>query len=110
MDTMNAIPSKKVLEIDTFIFASTVNSKEVLEKYTKLWDEIKNQIETINGDKPIKYKKSFMKIRFKSDDDLPLGKILSIPSMILVVRSVFQEVNNYYPQVRLYECPYEFEY
>ena len=59
---------------------------------------------------PIKYKRDFMKISFGSDDDLPLGKILIIPKMIIVVRSVFQEDNNYYPQVCLYECLYEFEY
>ena len=48
-----------------------------------------------------------MKIRFESNDDLPLGKILSIPSMIIVTRSVFQEDNKYYPQVYLHECAYE---
>ena len=49
-----------------------------------------------------------MKIRFKSDNDLPLGKILNIPSMIIVTRSVFQKGNKYYPQVYLHECLYEF--
>ena len=39
-----------------------------------------------------------MKIRFESDDDLPLGKILNIPACVIIVRSVFQENNNYYPQ------------
>ena len=53
------------------IFASTDKNKEALEKYTELCDEIKNQIETINGGKPIKYKKDFMRIGFESDDDLP---------------------------------------
>ena len=38
-------------------FASTDKNKEVLEKYAELWDEIKNQIEVINGGKPIEYKK-----------------------------------------------------
>ena len=74
----------------------------MLEKYTELWDEIKNQIETINGGEPIEYKKDFTKVRFEPDDDLPLGKILSIPSMIIVTRSVFQEGNKYYPQVCLH--------
>ena len=42
------------------IFASTNNNKKVLRKYKKLWDEVKNQIGTINGGKcnsiePIKY-------------------------------------------------------
>ena len=40
-----------------------------------------------------------MKIEFESDDDLPLGKILSILVCIIVARSVFQENSNYYPQV-----------
>ena len=34
-----------------------------------------------------------MKIIFESNDDLPLGKILSIPVCVIVVRSVFQEDN-----------------
>ena len=60
------------------VLASIDKNREVLKKYKKIQDKIKNQIETINGGKPIEYKKDFMKIRFESDDDLPLGKILSI--------------------------------
>ena len=64
----------------------------------------------IRGNKPIDYGKNFMKIKFESDDYLPLGKILSIPVCIITVGSVFQENNNYYPQVHLYECLYEHEH
>ena len=49
-----------------------------------------------------------MKIRFELDDDLPLGKILSISCRIIIVGSVFQEGNKYYPQVCLHEYVYEF--
>ena len=52
-------------------------------------------------------KKAFMKIRFESDDVLPLDKILNIIDMIIVVRSVLQEDNKYYPQIYLHECAYE---
>ena len=52
-------------------------------------------------------KKNFIKIRFESDCNLPLGKILSIPGIIIVTRSVLQEENKYYPQVCLHECVYE---
>ena len=90
------------------IFAFKDENKEILKKYTKLWNETKNQIKTINGGKPIEYKKDFMKIRFESDNDLPLGKIISTPSMITVTRSVLQEYNKYYPQVYLHECLYKF--
>ena len=76
------------------IFTSVYKNKEVLKKYTELWNEIKNQMETINSGELIAYKKDFMKIRFESDDDLPLAKIMNIPSMIIVTRSVFQETIN----------------
>ena len=89
------------------IFVSTDKNKKVLKKYTELWNEIKNKIETKNDCKPIKSKKYFMKFKFESYDDLPLRKILSIPSMILVVRSVFQDDNKYYSKVCLHECKYK---
>ena len=49
-----------------------------------------------------------MKIKFESNDDLPLGEILSIPVCIIVVGPVFQKDNNYYPQAHLHECLYGF--
>ena len=61
---------------------------------------------TTNGGTQIKYK-IFMKIRFESVVDLPIGEIINIPSFIIVTRSVFQEYNKYYPQVYLHECLYE---
>ena len=72
------------------IFASTDKNKEVLENCTELWGKIKDQIKTISGDKVIEYKKDFMKIKFESNDDLPLSKILSIPVCMITVRSAFQ--------------------
>ena len=92
------------------IFALTNKNKEALEDYTELWDKLKDQIETISGNKLIEYKKDFIKIRFESDDNLPLDKILNIPECIIVARFVFQETNNYYLQVYLHECSYEYEY
>ena len=74
------------------IFAAAGKSKEILEKYTKLWNEIKNQIKIINGGKLIEYKKDFMKIRFESDDDLPLSKTFII-LVVVVTGSVFPEEN-----------------
>ena len=47
--------TKESNEDKYLIFASTDKNKEVLKKYTELWDEIKNQIETISRGKPIEY-------------------------------------------------------
>ena len=48
-----------------------------------------------------------MKIRFQSDDDLPLGKTFSISDMITVVASVLEKNCKYYPQISLHECAYK---
>ena len=77
-----------------------------ITKYKKIWDKIKNLIEEING-KPGGYEKGFIKTKFDSDDDLPLGKILNLHNLTIVVRFVFQEDNKYYPQFFLDECLYE---
>ena len=81
------------------IFASTDKNEMVLGDYTEIWDEIK----------VIKYSKDFMKIKFGSDDDLPLGKISNIPVCIIIVKGVFEEDGKYYPQVLLHDCFYEHE-
>ena len=45
------------------------------------------QIEAINDDEPVEYGRDFMKIKFESDDDLPLGKTFNILEMIIAVAS-----------------------
>ena len=47
-----------------------------------------------------------MKIKFNSDDELPLNKTTEIPTITIVVRTVFHENNKYCPQVFLDECLY----
>ena len=59
------------------VFDSTDENKEVFKKYTELWDGIKNEIETVNGDKKFNNGKDFMKIKFDPNDNLPLNKPLN---------------------------------
>ena len=81
------------------VFASTDDNKKVFEKFTKLWDEIKHLIETIIGGKKLEYEKDFMKIKFNSNDILPLNKMLKLHMLAVIVRFVFEEDRKYYPQV-----------
>ena len=50
-----------------------------------------------------------MKIKFNLDDELPLNKMIEIPSMTIVVRDIFYENNKYYPPVFLDECLYKLQ-
>ena len=68
---------------------------------------IKSKIKTINGGKEGEYGKDFMKIKFDTDDDLPLNKPLKLHMVTIIVRSVFQEGKKLYPQIYLDECLYE---
>ena len=76
-------------------FAFIDKNKKVLEKYTKLWGEFKYHIQTINADKSGEYEKDYMKIKFSSDDDLPLNKTLKLHDLTVIVRSVFEEDGKY---------------
>ena len=71
-----------------------------------MWSKITNLISSLtkNSDD---YDEKYMKIKFNSDDELPLNKTIKICSMIIVVRTVFHENNKYYPQVFLEECLYK---
>ena len=47
------------------------------------------------------------KIKFDSDDDLPLNKQLKFPTMTIAVRSVLEEDGKFYLQAYLNKCLYE---
>ena len=51
MDILSANPLKKRIEVRYLVFDSTDENNEVLKKYTELWDGIKNEIETKNGNR-----------------------------------------------------------
>ena len=80
------------------ILDSTDKNKEILIKYTKLWNRIKIFIEKVN-DKLGEYEKDFMKIKFSYDDHLPLNKTLKLHDITIVIRFVFEEDGKYYSQV-----------
>ena len=50
--------------IKYLVKASTYKNKNALKNCIKLWEETTSQIEVINDDKPIIYKKDFINIRF----------------------------------------------
>ena len=88
------------------IFDSVNENKEVLKKYFGIWNGIKNKIKAINGDE-CDYGKDYMKIKFNSDDDLPLNKLLKFHLMTIIIRCVFSEDGKFYPQLFLDDALYE---
>ena len=48
-----------------------------------------------------------MKIRFKSNDDLPLNKPTKLDLLTIIIRSIFSKDNKLYPELFLDAALYE---
>ena len=82
-------------------------NKEVSKKYEKVWEGVKKEIEKINAGEKIEYGKDLRKIRFESNDNLPLNKPIKLRLLIIIIRSVFSEDGKFYPQLFLDDALYE---
>ena len=70
------------------VFDSTDESKELLKKYNDVFNGIRSKIKKIS-DNECDYEKDYMKIKFNSNDDLPLNKSLKLT--LMTIRCVFEE-------------------
>ena len=86
------------------VFDSTDENKELLKKY--IFNAIRDKIKEINSN-DCDYEKHYMKIKFNSDDDVPLNKSLKFTLMTITIRCVFEENGKLYPQVFLDDTLYE---
>ena len=79
-----------------------------MQKYQDVFDGIKEIIKRINDySQPIKYDENYMKIKFNTDDNIPLNKIIYFPTITIIIRSATQKDGKYYPQLFLDDCLYE---
>ena len=79
------------------IFDSTDKNKELLKRYDNVFNGLIDKIH----DDWLEYTKDYTKIKFNSDDNLPLNKPLKFYQMTLTIRCVISENNKLYPQVFL---------
>ena len=96
----------KYLVFDSMELHSIDENKELLKKHNDVLNGIRNKIKKISGNE-CDYEKDYMKIKFNSDDDLPLNKQLKFHYMITTIRSVFEEDGKLYPKVFLDDNLYE---
>ena len=87
-------------------FDCTDENNELLKKYNDVFNGIRDKIKEISSGE-CDYEKDYMKIKFNSDDDLPLNKPLKFHNMTITIRSVFEEDGKLYSQVFLDDTLYE---
>ena len=88
------------------VFDSTDENKELLKKNNDVWNGIRDKIKKVNSGE-CDYERDYMKIKFNSDDNLPLDKPLKFHNMTITIRYVFEEDGKLYPQVFLDDDLYE---
>ena len=88
------------------VFDSIDENKELLKKCSDVWNGIKNKIKEV-GDSECDFEKDYMKIKFNSDDNLPLNKALKFHLMTMTIRPVFKEDGKLYPQLFLDDALYD---
>ena len=80
------------------VFDSADENKELLKKYDDVFNGIMGKIKEVSNDE-CNYENNYLKIKFISDDDLPLNKLLKFH--LITIRSVFKEDGKLYPQTFL---------
>ena len=70
-------------------------------KYCQVWKEILKTINEGQG-KIIKCKEIGL-----FDDDLPIGEVFKINSITIVIESLIEKDNIFYPEIALNHCSYE---
>ena len=88
------------------VFDSTDENKELLKKYNDVWNGVRDKIKEVSSNE-CDYEKDYIKIKFNSDDNLPLNKPIKFHLMTITIRSVFEEDGKLYPQVFLDDTLYE---
>ena len=70
-----------------------IHTKKCEELQSKIIDFIRSVTNNSGS-----YAEDYMKIKFNSDDDIPLKKLVELYNMIIIVRSVFVKEANIIPK------------
>ena len=97
---------EEINENKYLIFDSIDENKESLKNCNDIFNGIMGEIKEVSNDE-CDYEKDYMKIKFNSDDSLPLNKPLNFHNMTITIRSVFKEDGKLYLQVFLDDTLYE---
>ena len=88
----------------------TIEDQKQAKIYNQIWNKIKELINSVDGVNFgfSDYFRDHGIIIFDTDDTLPLNAMISVYSMIIVIRSVYKICfDKFYPQIYLKNCIYK---
>ena len=71
-----------------------------LKNLQTFFESIKNKIKEKTWD-DVEYDKDYIKIKFGSNNILPVGKYVNIRMATIIIRAIFAQDGQYYPQLFL---------
>ena len=86
--------------VNKYLIFDPIDENTVLLKKYNVFNRIMGKIKEVSSDE-CDYEKGYMKIKFNSDDNVPLNKPLKFHNMTITIRSVFKEDSKLHPQVFL---------
>ena len=82
-------------------------NKKFWRNMKKFGRVLKKKLKPLMVAKKIEYDKDLKKIKFQSNEDLPLNKTIKLRLLTIIIRSVFSEGTKFYPQLFLDDGLYE---
>ena len=96
---------EEINEDKYLVFDARDENKELLKRYDDVFDKIMGKIKKLDDDW-LECTKNHTKIKFNSDDNLPLNKPLTFYNITATIKCVISEENKLYPQVFLDDTLY----
>ena len=79
---------------DKYLIISSKNGGTI-QKYREVFDRLKEIIKKVNAyNQSIKYNDNYMKIKFNTDDNIPLNKIIYLSTITIAIRSISKKIIN----------------
>ena len=84
-----------------------LSNKDVLNVFDDMFNFISNKFNRIDGDDKILY--GYIRLKFSSDVDLPLDKLIKFHTLTVIVACVIRKANKFYPEIYVDEGIYELQ-
>ena len=84
-----------------------LSNKDVLNVFDNMFNFISNKINKIDGDDKNVY--GYIRLKFNSDVDLPLDKLIKFHTLTVIVACVIHKGDKFYPEIYVDEGIYELE-
>ena len=77
-------------KVDNVRYLIIFGYADVLRKFVNIWTSIRTKIEKNTGG-IVQYDKDYMKIKFESNDNLPIDNIVNMHQVTIIIRNAFAQ-------------------